>query len=101
MDVTRFTLRIMEDACCNTSRALPYDAYIQLLVEHIYRKPFHKETMHKAYTPNHKDLQKKEEETLLERDFSHVMEETSMRKEEDSTIVKGEYTNKFPPSSSK
>ena len=48
----------MQEACCSTSRSLPYACYIQFLVEQVTQKAFFKEITHNAYVPQHKPLQK-------------------------------------------
>ena len=57
IDSSRYMLSEMQEACCNTSRSLPYACYIQFLVEQVTKKTFFKEISHNSYVPQHKPLQ--------------------------------------------
>ena len=58
IDIARYMLAEMQEACCSTSKSLPYACYIHFLVEQVTEKAFFKEITHNAYVPQTKPLQK-------------------------------------------
>ena len=58
VDVARHMLMEMQEACCSSSKSLPYACYIHFLVEQVTKKTFFKEIAHNSYVPQTKPLEK-------------------------------------------